>query len=102
VLGTISADGICTIDSYIFPDNVSALAEELRNKLDFAWGPEVMEYGMGEFAVHDPNGYSLLFRNLRLCAAKPVSRARLFRRNRALQNLVQRLTGLRSYVLNVP
>lgn len=35
--------------------------EELRGKIDFAWGPEVMEYGMREFGVQDPNGYYLAF-----------------------------------------
>jgi hypothetical protein len=29
--------------------------------MDFAWGPEVMEYGMREFGVRDPNGYFLAF-----------------------------------------
>ena len=52
---------ICSGTFYIFPDNVSALAEELRGKVEFAWGPEVMEYGMREFAVQDPNGYFIAF-----------------------------------------
>jgi hypothetical protein len=37
------------------------LAEELHGKVAFAWGPEVMDYGMREFAVQDPNGYYLAF-----------------------------------------
>lgn len=27
----------------------------------FALGPEVMDYGMREFAIQDPNGYYLAF-----------------------------------------
>lgn len=46
---------------YLFPDDVAALAEELRGKMDFAWGPEVMDYGQLEFAVRDPDGYLLAF-----------------------------------------
>jgi catechol 2,3-dioxygenase-like lactoylglutathione lyase family enzyme len=52
---------ICSGTFYIFPDSVSALAEELRGKVEFAWGPEVMDYGMREFAVQDPNGYFIAF-----------------------------------------
>ena len=40
---------------------MQALAEELRGKVDFAWGPEVMEYGMREFGVDDPDGNVLVF-----------------------------------------
>ena len=46
---------------YFFPDSVEALADELREKVEFAWGPEVMAYGMREFGVQDPNGYYLAF-----------------------------------------
>ena len=52
---------ICSGTLYVFPDNVTALAEEFRGKVDFAWGPEVMDYGMREFAVQDPNGYFIAF-----------------------------------------
>lgn len=58
--GTPSAP-VCSGTFYIYPDSVAALAEELRGKMDFAWGPEVMEYGMREFGVRDPNGYFLAF-----------------------------------------
>jgi hypothetical protein len=37
------------------------LADELRNKVPFIWGPEEMEYGLREFAICDPNGYTLVF-----------------------------------------
>ena len=52
---------ICSGTFYIFPDNVSNLADEFRGKVNFAWGPEVMDYGMREFAVQDPNGYFIAF-----------------------------------------
>lgn len=46
---------------YIFPESVAALAGELRGKVEFACGPEVMDYGMYEFGVQDPNGYFIAF-----------------------------------------
>lgn len=46
---------------YFHPDDVSALAAEWEGLVEFAWGPEVMEYGMREFAVRDPDGYLLAF-----------------------------------------
>lgn len=52
---------VCSGTFYLFPDSVTDLAEELRGKVAFAWGPEVMDYGMREFAVQDPNGYYLAF-----------------------------------------
>ncbi len=52
---------VCSGTFYFFPESVSALAEELRGKVDFAWGPEVMDYGMREFGIQDPNGYYLAF-----------------------------------------
>ena len=52
---------VCSGTFYFFPQNVDALVEELRGKVEFAWGPEIMDYGMREFAVRDPNGYFLAF-----------------------------------------
>lgn len=47
---------------YVWPDDVPALYEELAAKgAEIAWGPEVMSYGMREFAVRDPNGYLIGF-----------------------------------------
>lgn len=46
---------------YFFPESVDALADELRPRVSFEWGPEVMGYGMREFAVRDPNGYLVAF-----------------------------------------
>lgn len=52
---------VCSGTFYFYPENVGAMADELRGKIEFAWGPEVMDYGMREFAVQDPNGYYLAF-----------------------------------------
>jgi catechol 2,3-dioxygenase-like lactoylglutathione lyase family enzyme len=46
---------------YIFPDSIEPLAVELRGKVPFAWGPEDTEYGIREFAIRDPDGYTLVF-----------------------------------------
>jgi len=50
---------ICSGTFYFYPEDVVILAEELRGIVEFAWGPEVMDYGMREFGVLDPNGYYL-------------------------------------------
>jgi catechol 2,3-dioxygenase-like lactoylglutathione lyase family enzyme len=52
---------VCSGTFYIFPDDVAALAAEFRGKVEFSWGPEVMDYGMREFGVQDPNGYYIAF-----------------------------------------
>lgn len=52
---------VCSGTFYIFPESVPKLGEELQGKVSFAWGPEVMDYGMREFAVQDPNGYFIAF-----------------------------------------
>lgn len=46
---------------YTFPDSIEALAAELREKVPFAWGPAERDYGMREFAIRDPDGYTLVF-----------------------------------------
>ena len=46
---------------YLQTDDVADLAASLDSVVPFAWGPEVMDYGMLEFAVQDPNGYFLAF-----------------------------------------
>ncbi|MGE0442224.1 MAG: VOC family protein [Gemmatimonadales bacterium] len=47
---------------YFSPTSVDALAAEFRAAgIEFEWGPEVMDYGMKEFAVRDPNAYLLAF-----------------------------------------
>ena len=52
---------VCSGTFYIYADSVAGLAQELRGKVDFAWGPEAMDYGMREFAAQDPNGYLIAF-----------------------------------------
>ena len=52
---------VCSGTFYMYPKSVTALAEEFRDKVEFAWGPEVMDYGMREFGIQDPNGYFLAF-----------------------------------------
>jgi catechol 2,3-dioxygenase-like lactoylglutathione lyase family enzyme len=52
---------VCSGTFYVFPESVAVLAAELRAKVEFAWGPEIMDYGMNEFAVQDPNGYFIAF-----------------------------------------
>lgn len=42
---------------YIHPESVAALAAEWNGVVAFAWGPELMPYGMREFGIQDPNGY---------------------------------------------
>ena len=46
---------------YFYPENVDALAAEWTGRVAFAWGPELMPYGMYEFGIVDPNGYYLAF-----------------------------------------
>jgi hypothetical protein len=46
---------------YVFPESVDRLADELRGKVPFEWGPHNTEFGMHEFAICDPNGYLLVF-----------------------------------------
>jgi hypothetical protein len=52
---------VCSGTFYMFPANVMDLAEEFRSQVKLAWGPEVMDYGMREFGIQDPNGYYLAF-----------------------------------------
>jgi Glyoxalase/Bleomycin resistance protein/Dioxygenase superfamily len=44
-----------------FPASVDALADELRGKVPFEWGPEESDLGVREFAIRDPDGYLLVF-----------------------------------------
>ena len=53
---------------YIFPEDIDPLAEELRGKVPFAWGPEETEFGIREFAIRDPDGYTTHFRRAGLSA----------------------------------
>ena len=46
---------------YVFPQSVNRLADELRGRVPFAWGPEETDFGTREFAIRDPDGYTLVF-----------------------------------------
>jgi catechol 2,3-dioxygenase-like lactoylglutathione lyase family enzyme len=46
---------------YMFPESVEKLADELRGKVQFLWGPEQTDLGMREFAFRDPDGYLIIF-----------------------------------------
>jgi catechol 2,3-dioxygenase-like lactoylglutathione lyase family enzyme len=46
---------------YLFPESVERLADELRAKVPFAWGPQETDFDMREFAIQDPDGYTLVF-----------------------------------------
>ena len=59
--GGMPKEPVCSGTLYLFPTDVRAMADELRAKVDFAWGPEVMDYGLREFGIRDPNGYYLAF-----------------------------------------
>ena len=50
-----------TATQYIYVDDVNALWETLKDRVAAEWGPEVMPYGMREFAIKDPDGYYLSF-----------------------------------------
>ncbi|HEY2761453.1 MAG TPA: VOC family protein, partial [Pirellulales bacterium] len=45
---------------YLFPAAIDQVAEELSGKVPFAWGPEDTEFGFREFAIRDPDGYTLV------------------------------------------
>jgi catechol 2,3-dioxygenase-like lactoylglutathione lyase family enzyme len=45
----------------VFPESIDRLADEFRGKVPFAWGPEATDYGIREFAIRDPDGYTLVF-----------------------------------------
>ena len=52
---------VCSGTFYLFPESVDAIADELRGKVELAWGPEEMPYGTYELGIRDPNGYYLAF-----------------------------------------
>jgi catechol 2,3-dioxygenase-like lactoylglutathione lyase family enzyme len=52
---------LCSGSFYIFPTDVDAIAERLRGRVPFLWGPEVSDVGVRELAIRDPNGYVLVF-----------------------------------------
>lgn len=47
---------------YLSVSDVPELAAQLRSEgVALEWGPDVMDYGLLEFGVRDPNGYLLAF-----------------------------------------
>ncbi|NKB89236.1 MAG: hypothetical protein GKS06_13545 [Acidobacteria bacterium] len=46
---------------YVYGADVRTLADQVDGRIEFVWGPEVMDYGMFEFGVRDPDGYILAF-----------------------------------------
>ena len=46
---------------YVNVNDVRALAGEWGPLVSFIWGPAVMPYGWREFAIRDPNGYTIGF-----------------------------------------
>lgn len=49
---------------YFYPDDIDALWDELKDKVEIEHPLEDMDYGMREFAIRDPNGYALNFGSL--------------------------------------
>ena len=56
-LGTPTA----TATQYINVDDIHELWDGLKGRVVPEWGPELMDYGMLEFAIKDPDGYLLSF-----------------------------------------
>ena len=50
-----------TATQYIYVDDVLALWNSIKGMCQAEWGPEMMPYGMLEFAIKDLNGYLLSF-----------------------------------------
>lgn len=46
---------------YFYPDDIDALWEELKGRVEIEHPLEDMDYGMREFTIRDPNGYALNF-----------------------------------------
>lgn len=44
---------------YVYPDDVRALWERIKDSVDVVDALAVMEYGMREFSVRDPNGFTV-------------------------------------------
>lgn len=54
-------DPVFTGTLYFFPESVAAVEERVAGRVEIAWGPEEMPYGMRELAIRDPDGYLLAF-----------------------------------------
>ncbi len=42
-------------------DDLDDLHDRIRDEAEILWGPEEFDYGRREMAIHDPNGYVLVF-----------------------------------------
>lgn len=52
---------LATATQYIYVNDVVGLWNSIKHKCQIEWGPDLMPYGMLEFAIKDPNGYYLSF-----------------------------------------
>ena len=46
---------------YVYPDEVDALWQKLKETTEVAYPPFETDYGMREFGIRDPNGFMLSF-----------------------------------------
>ena len=46
---------------YFYPKDLRALWDQLKDAVPVEWGLFETDYGMLEFAIRDPNGYTLSF-----------------------------------------
>lgn len=46
---------------FVFVDDVDRVANRLKGKVPFRWGPEDEPYGLRELGIEDLNGYLLVF-----------------------------------------
>jgi catechol 2,3-dioxygenase-like lactoylglutathione lyase family enzyme len=46
---------------YAYPESVAVVYDEIRERVEPAWGPEVREWGTRELGLRDPNGYFITF-----------------------------------------
>jgi hypothetical protein len=56
-----SGEPHATATQYIYVDGLSALWDDIKDRVTAEWGPEEMPYGLKEFAIKDPDGYLLSF-----------------------------------------
>jgi uncharacterized glyoxalase superfamily protein PhnB len=63
MFSTYGADGALEMSGslYLYPDDVDALWERVKDHAEVDAPLRDTEYGMREFVVHDPNGYHLAF-----------------------------------------
>ena len=57
--GHVHAPAISSL--YFYPDDIDTLWDEFKDKVEIEHPLEDMDYGMREFMIRDPNGYTLMF-----------------------------------------